>query len=104
MRPELIHRSMSLLKDVWRAVRPRDVHLTAVVGMPDPADTGRLWGVLGPLGALVQPGDIHLHPAFDESCLRFRARARVRLIPLQLGYLTLGFLVSRPVLRAVLAR
>ena len=43
-------------------------------------------------------------PSFEQPCLRFHAAARVRLIPLQLLFLILVFLLSPPVLRALLAK
>jgi hypothetical protein len=76
----------------------------ARIGFDDPADTGRLWGALGPLRVLLASRDVRLEPAFDEPCLRFRAAGRVRLIPVQLLFLTVTFLLSPPVVRALLAR
>ena len=76
----------------------------ARIGMEDPADTGRIWGLVGPLGMILSETDIRLEPVFDDTCLCFRAAARVRLIPGQLMALLLGFLLSPAVLRAAVQR
>ena len=104
MRPDLRPRALGFLRDLLRALRLRDVRVRARIGLDDPADTGRLWAVLGPLGALLRFPNVELEPDFFEACFRFQAAARVRLIPLQLFALTAGFVVSPPVLRALLAR
>jgi hypothetical protein len=69
--------------------------------MDDPADTGRLWAVLGPLGSLLSSRDVVLEPSFDEVCLRFRAAAQLRFVPLQLLFSSSAFLLSPPVIRAL---
>ena len=104
LRPDLRARSVAFLRDVLRAVRPRDVCLRARIGMDDPADTGRLWGLLGPLGALLSSHDVRLDPDFSGACFRFQAAARVQLIPAQLLGLGAAFLCSPSVVRALVAR
>jgi len=104
LRPDLRARSVAFLIDVLKALRPRDVHLRALIGMDDPADTGQLWAVLGPLGVLLASRDVHLEPSFEEACFRFQAAARVRLIPAQLLCLSMAFLVSPPFVRALVSR
>jgi hypothetical protein len=104
LRADFRARSVTFLRDVLRAVRPRNVRLSARIGLDDPADTGRLWAALGPLGALLAHRDVRLEPGFDEACLRFRAAAHVRLIPAQLLFLIAAFLASPPVIRALVAR
>ena len=104
LRPDLRARAIEFLRDVLKAVRPRDVRLHACIGLDDPADTGRLWGLCGSLVALFPSRDVRLEPDFDGTCFRFEATARVRVIPVQLLYLTSVFLVSPPVVRAFVAR
>lgn len=104
MRPDVRARAVGFLRDVLRALRPRDVRVRARIGLDDPADTGRLWAVLGPLGALIRSPDVELQPDFFEACFRFQATVRVRLIPLQLFALTAGLVLSPPMLRALSTR
>ena len=102
--PRLIARTFEFLRDVLGALRPRDFHLRARVGLDDPADTGQLWALLGPLGLVLAREDVQLEPAFDQACLQFEASAFIRLIPAQLLFLTAAFFLSPPVLRALVAR
>lgn len=103
-RADLRARAWKYARDILRAIRPRDVSLRARIGMEDPADTGRLWALLGPLDALLARHDARLEPNFVEACFRFRAAASIRLIPGQLLLLTASFCASPPVLKALVAR
>lgn len=104
LRPDLRARLVAFLSDVLRSIRPRDVCLRARIGMDDPADTGQLWAILGPLGAGLSYYNVQLRPDFDGACFRFQAAGRVRLVPLQLLVLIAVFLMSPPVVRAFIAR
>lgn len=76
-------RCPTLLRDVFGAIRLRDMQLHARIGLPDPADTGQLWAILVPFSAQLSCRGIQLEPAFDEACFRFLAAARIRFIPVQ---------------------
>jgi hypothetical protein len=92
-----------LVTDVWRAAHLHRLRLRMRLGLGDPADTGQLWAVLGPLSALAQGlrgADVHIEPAFMESVFEFHARGRLRVIPLQLLALALAFVLSPVCIRA----
>lgn len=92
-----------LARDVGRAVHPHGLHLRLRLGLGDPADTGRLWGLLGPLSALarsVENADVRIEPDFTDAALDFEARGRFVLIPLRLMGLAIAFLLSPSTIRA----
>ena len=92
-----------LVTDVWRAAHLHRLRLRMRLGLGDPADTGQLWAVLGPLSALAQGlrgADVHIEPAFMESVFEFHARGRLRVIPLQFLALALAFVLSPVCIRA----
>ena len=103
LRPGVAARARELVAGLLRSLRPRDLHVRARIGLDDPADTGCLWGAVGPLAALFSGQDVRVEPAFDGACLRYRACARVRVVPGWILWLLARFLVSPPVLRAVVA-
>ncbi len=83
--------------DTWRAIRKRDLYLRARVGLGDPADTGQLWALLGPLSgwlASLDDAAIELEPEFADAVFEVDSGGRVSLIPLQFLYLALGLLLS----------
>jgi hypothetical protein len=91
-----------LAGDMARAVHLQRLRLLMRLGLGDPADTGRLWAVVGPLSVVARPGhvEVHIVPEFVEPVLEFQADGRLRLIPLRFLVLALGFALSPPTIRA----
>jgi len=88
-------RATRLVNDLWRAVHKDKVRLSARIGLGDPADTGLLWAILGPVaGALsmVKSASIVVQPEFLDPVLDVDARGRIRIIPLQV----FGLLLALP--------
>jgi hypothetical protein len=91
--------------DVWRAIHKKNVRLLVRLGLGDPADTGRLWAVLGPVsGILARRPDvtIAIEPDFIDSTLDVDSSGTVRIVPLQLVMIVLGLLFSPPVWRGIM--
>lgn len=104
-----LRRLLILLRDTFRALSPRRFRLQCVMGLDDPADTGRLMGVLAPFRAFagsISMGrkanfSVQLRPDFSGPRFTGQCHASVRFIPLQLIGIFLGFLLSMSVLRAI---
>lgn len=99
-------RLLRFLKDCWRAIRKDDVRVVCRVGLDEPADTGMLWGMLGPVAGGLQTlrdCEISLTPVFSEESLECAAEGRIKLYPIQLGGLFAGLLASPPIWRGFLA-
>jgi hypothetical protein len=95
-----------LARDLVRAAHLHQLRLQMRLGLGDPADTGRLWAVVGPLGAMAQGlrnADVRIEPDFVEPALEFQAHGRMVLVPLQFLALAVAFLLSPPSIRAWLA-
>lgn len=91
-------RLWQLAADLLRALHPRDLRLRMRIGLGDPADTGALWAIVGPLGVAVQRwGDVSIEPDFADAALAVEARGQLRGVPLQVVALLAGFLLSQPV-------
>lgn len=96
-RPSLRRQLKVLLIDLWHAIKKRDIKIHLRIGLGDPADTGILWTVVGPLTAVGSNcGDLVLavEPAFDDSVLQFEGSGSVRVVPLQVACIVLRFLMS----------
>ena len=97
-------RLFRLISDVWRTVRKQHVKLRIRVGLGDPADTGLLWAVVGPLSgmlATVQDAVIEIEPEFIDTVFELDSSGNIRIIPLQLLYLAFGLLLSPAFWRGV---
>lgn len=109
--PGLIRRITTLLRDLSRAMRPCRLRVQLVIGMDDPADTGRLWGLLAPLRLLfgtrslgkASNVSVEITPDFIGPRFSGYSCASVQFVPLQLIGLFIRFAFSRPFLRAAKA-
>lgn len=84
LNPAAWERARVLLARLIRAVRWRVFHLDARFGLDDPADTGRLWGVVGTLLFMLPPRlDVAVRPVFEGEELAFDTEAEIRVVPLR---------------------
>lgn len=79
-------RAVKLLRSSLRGVRVRLLDANLTLGLPDPADTGRLFGVLLPAMLLVRPRvpDVAIAPDFERAGLAGTAAGDVRVVPLRM--------------------
>lgn len=93
-------RVIRFVGELWRAVHKQDVRLRLRVGLGDPADTGQLWAIMGPLAGVLantREASITIEPDFMDAHFEFDGSGRIRFVPLQLLWLTLAMLLSPPV-------
>ncbi len=92
-----------LARDLVRAAQVRELRLRMRLGLGDPADTGRLWAVVGPLSAAAQGlrhAEVRIEPDFVDPVLEFQAHGRLVLVPLRFLAVAVAFALSPPSLRA----
>lgn len=97
-------RVLQLARDLLRRIRIRDLSLDARLGLDDPADTGRLWDVVGPLAAILPSSrvmQISIQPDFAAEVFECQGRGHVSVIPIQVLVLLLAFALSPVTLRAL---
>ncbi|UCH46502.1 MAG: DUF2953 domain-containing protein [Betaproteobacteria bacterium] len=100
---EFRRRAYRFAKDLIHAVHVQRLRLLMRLGLGDPADTGRLWALVGPLSAMaqnLQSADVRIEPEFMDSVLEVRADGQLRLVPLQFLGLAIAFLLSPTSIRA----
>jgi hypothetical protein len=103
--PAFRRRMLRFVSDLWRAIRKKNVRLLVRLGLGDPADTGRLWAVLGPLsGMFSRSRDIRIaiEPDFFDATLDVDSSGTLRMIPLQLAIIALGLFLSPAVWRGIM--
>lgn len=96
-------RVVRLARDLIAAAQPRDLFLHARLGLGDPADTGRLWALVGPLNAVAQGlarFDLRIEPEFGDPVFEFDAHGAALLVPLRFLALGAAFAFSPATLRA----
>ena len=98
-------RIIRFVSDVWRAIHKKNLRLLVRMGLGDPADTGQLWAVFGPLSAIfatLRDIRIAIEPDFLDATFEVDSSGTIRLIPLQFAILALGLLFSPPMWRGVM--
>lgn len=97
------HRAYRLLRDLLHAVRLRELRLGLRLGLGDPADTGLLWALVGPLNAAAQNlrnARVRIEPDFIAPAFEVEAHGRCMLVPLQILLLVIVFALSPASIRA----
>lgn len=97
-------RLVRLARDLLRCLHVRRLSLDVRLGLDDPADTGRLWGLVAPLASLLAPPPrtrIAITPDFTAQVFEMECRGQVRIVPLQLLAFGLLFLLSPTLWRAL---
>ena len=97
-------RILRFISDLWRAVKKRNVNVLVRVGMDDPADTGQLWAVVGPMTGMlanVRQASIKIEPEFADTTFELDSSGTLRVVPLQVVYLTIALLLSPAVWRGI---
>ena len=98
----LLKQFKRLLKDILTRFKIRDLRVNLRIGLDNPADTGLLFAIIGPITSLLKsPQHIRLQPAFDEAVLEGDLSGAVRLQPIQLVVPLLRFTLSIPTMRAL---
>lgn len=98
-------RIVKYVGDMWRAFHKDNLRLHVRVGLGDPADTGQLWAIVGPIAGLlatVQGAAIAIEPEFSDSTFELNTAGSIRLIPLQLFWLTTALLLSPSIWRGIM--
>jgi hypothetical protein len=96
-------RMLRLARDLLAAAHLRQLRLQMRLGLGDPADTGRLWAVMGLVSAwarTLRDAQVQIEPEFGDALLEFQAEGQARLVPLRLLILLLVFALSPASLRA----
>lgn len=100
-------RVLRLFRCLATRIRVRRLRLHVRLGLDDPADTGRLWGIVAPLtwAAQVPAGaDLAIEPEFTGADFRFDGEGAVRIVPIELLATLIAFALSPVTWRALRAR
>jgi hypothetical protein len=96
-------RLLQFIKDLLRATHSQELYLRLRIGLGDPADTGQLWALLGPIAALaanMPSAVVRIEPEFMNPVFEVQSHGKFRLTPLEIIALTIAFVLSSPSLRA----
>ena len=101
----LVRRAQRTAFTLFRRIRVRELQARAAFGFDDPADTGMVYGCLSPFLVMADARGLRVEcrPMFLEFGLRGVLRATVAVRPLAVIGTLVGFVLSRPALRAMVS-
>ena len=97
MDEQFVAKVTGFIKNIFRSVKLRLEKLNIRLGLDDPADTGMLWGFVGPASAVLNfycKHNVAIEPEFQDSVLDIDARGKVSVIPIEIVFISLVFLLS----------
>ena len=97
-------RIVKFARDLWGAVRKQSILLRLRIGLGDPADTGRLWAIVGPVAGMltaVRDATIEIEPEFFDPAFELDTSGSIRVVPLHIVYLVVSLMFSPSVWRGV---
>jgi len=97
-------RIIRFISELWHAVHKKNLTVRVRLGLGDPADTGQLWVIFGPIAGLlasVQEASIEIEPEFFDTIIELDSSGSIRVIPVQVLYLTVALLLSPPVWKGI---
>ena len=97
-------RLIRFIKDIFEAMHLSDLTLRARLGLGDPADTGMLWGFIGPVAgflASIRKAVIRIEPEFMYETFEIDSKGSARIIPLQLMFIMFAFVLSPVTIRMI---
>jgi hypothetical protein len=99
-----ISRLIRLLSRLRGCIHIRQLRLLVRLGLDDPADTGQLWGIVGPLTlAIPVPAraDVAIKPEFSGAIFQVDGEGAFRIVPIEIIGTLIGFAFSPVTLRAL---
>ena len=99
-------RLLKFISDMYKAMRISILSLHFILGLDDPADTGRLWAFVGPISNIFSDlyfPNICFEPDFLAETFYVEGKGEIRIMPIRVLYIITVFLLSPPTIRAVWA-
>lgn len=99
-------RVLRLLRRLKDCVHIRHLRLHILLGLDDPADTGQLWGIVGPLTLAVPvpaSTDLSIQPEFTGATCQVNGEGVLRIVPIEIIGTLCIFALSPVTIRALYA-
>lgn len=102
---KFLGKTLGTFKKLLFSLKPdlKKFHLR--LGLNDPADTGILWGLIGPLSGILYgytEKDVFIEPDFLDPSLGLNTRGSLSIVPLEILYISLCYILSPTVIKTYL--
>lgn len=99
---KFLRKTIHTFKKLILSIKPdlKQFHLR--LGLYDPADTGIIWGLIGPVSGILYgftEKDVIIEPDFLDPALGLDTKGSLSIVPLQILFIVLGFIFSPVVIK-----
>ena len=95
-------KTYNTIRRLLSSVKPDLKKLYLKIGLEDPADTGMLWGLIGPLSGVLYGfthKDLLIEPDFLDPAFNVETEGKFTIIPLEILLIALGYILSPVVIK-----
>jgi len=99
---KLLDKIYCSIRSFLYSLKPSINYFYLRLGLADPADTGLLWGIMGPISGILYgltDKDLVIEPDFLETAFELQTEGKITIIPLEIIFISLGFLLSPTVIK-----
>jgi hypothetical protein len=99
---KLLDKIYCSIRSFLYSLKPSINYFYLRLGLTDPADTGLLWGIMGPISGILYgltDKDLVIEPDFLETAFELQTEGKITIIPLEIIFISLGFLLSPTVIK-----
>lgn len=95
-------KTFNTVRRILSSAKPKLNRFYIRIGLGDPADTGILWGLIGPLSGILYgcpDKDLIIVPDFLDPAFDVDANGKITIIPLEIIFIALSYIFSPVVLK-----
>ena len=99
---KFLRKTVHTFKKLLFSIKPKLKHLHIRLGLNDPADTGIIWGLIGPVSGVLYgftEKEVVIEPDFLDPSLGLNTQGSISIVPLELLYILLCYLLSPTVIK-----
>jgi len=101
---KFIRKTSQFIMKILKSIKLKLDRFYIRLGLDDPADTGMLWGFVGPFSALLGnycEKTVKIEPEFQDSALDIDTKGNLSIIPLEIIVISLIYLFSPVTVKTV---
>ena len=99
---KFLRKTVHTFKKLLFSIKPELKHFHIKLGLNDPADTGIIWGLIGPLSGVLygfSEKEVVIEPDFLDQSLGLNAEGSISIVPLEILLILLCYLLSPTVIK-----
>ena len=85
------------IKKLLKSVKFQLSRIYLRLGLDDPADTGMLWGIIGPVYGILDyysDKNVKIEPEFQDPTFNIEGSGKISVVPIEIIFISLFFLLS----------